>query len=228
MSRPQNGVPAAMPANAGRSLPGIYSGDFPPEYERYNSQFGGQKEVIGWTWWDTVTYVSAATTALRFFNAVRATTDLSNMEVAGQLAAPKAFLIRAPLLYVKQRPEATVAAATGATQTGSLDDVVQLINTGVATLTIGNKTYGQWPLWKLLAGGGAYGQMATGDIDVVVQYANVGKPDNRVTYSVTKPIFLAPQINFVVDVAWPAALTLALGDTPLTFALDGDLIRPVQ
>lgn len=224
MSRQQNQLATAP----GRGLPGIYSGDFPPEYERYNTQYGGQKEVIGHMWWDTVTYVSGTTTQLTFFNAVRATVDLSNMEVAGQLAAPKAFLLRAPRMFLKQRPEATVAAATGATQTGILDDVAQLMNTGVATFTIGNKQYGQWPLWLLLGGGGPGGMMQTGDIDVVVQYANFGGPDNRVPYILSKPQFIAPQINFNVVVTWPAALTLALGDSNLCFGLDGDLIRPVQ
>lgn len=224
MSRNQNAVAAAP----GRSLPGIYSGDYPPEYERYNTQYGGQKEVIGHMWWDTVAFVSGTTTQLTFFNAVRATLDLSNMEVAGQLAAPKAFLLRAPRMFIKQRPEATVAAATAATQTGSLDDVAQLMNTGVATLTIGSKTYGQWPLWILLSGGGPGGIMQTGDIDVVAQYANFGPSDNRVPYILSKPQFIAPQINFNVVVTWPAALTLALGNSNLCFGLDGDLIRPVQ
>lgn len=223
MSRPQG---AAIPAS--RSLPGIYSGDFPPEYERYNTQYAGEKEVIGHMWWDTATYVSGTTTRLTLFTTTRATVDLSNMEVNGQLAAPKAFLLRAPRLYIKQRPEATVAAATGATQTGSVDDVAQLLNTGVATLTIGNKQYGQWALWTLLAGGGAWGMMQTGDIDVVAQYANVGPPDNRIPYVLSKPIFIAPQINFNLVMEWPAALTLALGDSNLCFGLDGDLIRPVQ
>lgn len=226
MSRNANAAVPAVPA--GRSLPGIYSGDFPPEYERYNTQYAGEKEVIGHMWWDTVTIVSGTTTRLTLFNAVRATVDLSNMEVAGQLAAPKAFLLRAPRFFVKQRPEATVAAATGATQTGSLDDVAQILNDGVATLTIGNKQYGQWALWTLLAGGGAHGIWSTGDIDVVVQYAQSGPPDNRVPYVLSKPIFLAPQINFNVVLEWPAAMTLALGDTRVTFGLDGDLIRPVQ
>jgi len=225
MSRNQQ---AAAPAMVPRGLPGIYTNDFPPEYERYNTQFPGQKEVIGWMWWDTVPYVSAATTQLTFFNAVRATVDLSNMEVAGQLAAPKAFFLRAPRIFIKQRPEATVAAVTGATQTGSIDDIAQLMNTGVATLTVGNKQYGQWPLWTLLSGGGPWGMMQTGDIDVVVQYANFGPPDNRVPYVLSKPQFIAPQINFNVQITWPAALTLALGDTNICFALDGDIIRPVQ
>lgn len=224
MSRSQ----AQLPVAPGRGLPGIYSGDFPPEYERYNTQYGGEKEVIGWMWWDTLPYVSGTTTQLTFFNAVRATLDLSNMEVAGQLAAPKAFLLRAPRLFIKQLPEATVAAATGATQTGAINDVAQLMNTGVAVLTIGNKQYAQWPLWTLMAGGGPHGIWQTGDIDVVVQYAQFGPPDNRVPYILSKPQFIAPQINFNVQITWPAALTLALGDSNLCFGLDGDLIRPVQ
>jgi hypothetical protein len=53
-------------------------------------------------------------------------------------------------------------------------------------------------------------------------------PDPGAIYTLSKPIFLAPQINFKVDLTWPAALTLSGGNTDLEFFLDGDIIRPVQ
>lgn len=200
--------------------------DFPAEFQSYNTQYQGRKEIIGWAWWDTVAYVSAASVNLNFFNALRATPDLSNMEIPSQLAAPKAFFLRAIRFYVKTRPFAA-AVAVAAVQPGTLDDINQLINTGVLTLTIGNKLYSQLPLWMLPSGGGVTGTNASGGAGSYDSATN-GMPDARVVYSLTKPLFIAPQINFIVNITWPAAIVLAGGNTNITVVLDGDLVRPVQ
>ena len=220
MSRPQ------------ANIPGNYSQDYPPEYERYNTQYPGQKEVIGWKWWDTQTYVSGTTTQLpQWFN-VRATPDLGNMEVAFQLAAPKAFFCRAIRFFIKQRPRSVARAASTNPNTGATDNVAQLINTGVWQFTVGNKVYNLEPLWCLTAGGGAFGLLAlegaTADPGGAIDYAQNGIPDPRAVNTLSKPLFIAPQINFTALVTWPAALTLAGGNTDLAFLLDGDLVRPVQ
>lgn len=219
-----------QPANGGGGLPGIYSRDFPPQYAKYNTQYEGEKEVLGWSWWDTALFTSATTLNINYFNVARvaATPDVTNMEVNGQLAAPKAFLLRTIKVYVKARPFTTTAAADNAVQTGLFDDIVQLMNTGVLRLTIGNKDYGSWPLWQLLSAGGPWGFMQTGDIDVVMQWGSLGVPDNRVGYTLTKPLFIAPQINFNVNISWPAVITLDSGNQNICVLLDGDLIRPVQ
>jgi hypothetical protein len=214
-----------------RQQAGIYSGQYPPEFERYNSQYGGQIESIGWKWWDTQTYVSGTTTALPGFFNVRATPDLGNMEIAFQLAAPKAFLIRSIRFFLKQRPRNVTQAATTNPQTGALDNIAQLINTGVFSLTIGNKVYNQEPLWCLTAGGGAFGPATVGGANAAnlyTDYAQNGWPDPRAVNTLAKPIFIAPQINFNATLTWPAAITLAGTDTPITILLDGDLLRPVQ
>jgi hypothetical protein len=213
-------------------LPGIFTNQYPREYEQYNSQYGGQIEAIGWKWWDTQTYVSGTTTSLTNWFNVRATQDLSNMEVAFQLAAPKAFLVRAIRFFVKQRPRSVARAASTNPQTGAVDNIAQLINTGVFTLSIGNKVYNMEPLWCLTAGGGAAGfialEGATADPGGAVDFAQNGIADPRAVNSLSKPIFIAPQINFSAVVQWPAALTLAGANTDITFLLDGDLLRPVQ
>lgn len=204
---------------------------YPQEYERYDTQYGGIKEAIGWTWYDQNTYTSTVTTALAYFNVLRATLNLSNMEVAGSLAAPKAFFLRAIRVRPMLPNQALTAAATGVVQTGAIDDMHQLVEHGVLQLTIGQKIYGIWPLWMLPAGGGVVCFEQTGDIDVVIQYPNNGIADPRCVYSLTKPLFIAPQINFRVDLLWPAgALTLAAtgGVCNIWVGLDGDLVRPVQ
>jgi hypothetical protein len=214
------------------SLPGIYTGFYPQAYEQYNSQYKGQLEAIGWKWWDTQTYVSGTTTSLPAWFNVRTSPDLSNMETAFQLPAPKAFLCRAIRFYVKARPRSVARAASTNPQPGGIDDVTQLINTGVWALTIGNKIYSMEPLFCLTSGAGVWGNMAiegaTADPGGLVDWGQNGIPDPRAVNTLPKPIFIGPQINFTAVVTWPAALTLAGGNTPITFILDGDLLRPVQ
>jgi len=211
-------------------LPGIYNNTFPAAYEQYNTQYGGQIEAIGWKWWDTQTFTSAATVQLTNFFNVRATPDLSNMEVAFQLAAPKAFLVRAIQMFYKVRPRAvTPATVNGNPATGTFDDVAQLINTGTMNLTIGQKLYDMEPTWVLTAGGGAMGFFAlAGDVEATASYAQNGVPDPRAVNTLSVPIFIPPQMNFTAVITWPTALTLAGGDTGIQLLLDGDLVRPVQ
>lgn len=225
-----------MSRNQPGGLPGIFTNVYPREYEQYNSQYGGQIEAIGWKWWDTQTFVSGTTTRLpQWFN-VRATRDLSNMEVAFQLPAPKAFLIRAIRLFIKSRPRTVTPAMTvnNAVATGGFDDIVQLINTGVMDLNIGNKMYALEPLYCLTSGAGAWGFFApvaqTGGNGgpASASYAQVGLPDPRAVNTLSKPIFIAPQINFNATLDWPAVITLVGGDTTITLFIDGDLLRPVQ
>ncbi len=198
---------------------------YPSEYNRYDTQFQGAKEAIGWTWYDTVTYVSAATTALALFTAVRATLNLSNMEVAGQLSSPKAFFLRAIRVEPAIIPFATTAAGNGAAQTGAITDMQALTHQGVLQLTIGQKIYGQWPLWMLPAGGG----LVAAGVYPIAQVVTNGIADARAVYSLTKPLFIAPQINFRVDLLWPAGAVTTVATAPnITVCLDGDLIRPVQ
>ncbi len=206
----------------------------PIQYSQYNTQYPGVLETIGAVLYDTVTYTSGATTALQVFNATRATPDLSNMETAGQLPYPKSFLVRAVRFYVKQLPRSQDQPGNGNVAAGALDNVAELINTGVFTLTIGAKPYFQAPLWALPSGGGAFGilgltNIAAGSpiVGTYVDYGGVGVPDARAVYTLTKPILIGPQINFVGELVWPAAVTLT-GNLTITVCLDGDLTRPVQ
>jgi hypothetical protein len=211
------------------NMPGIYSGYYPPGFEEYNTQYGGRLERVGAKLWDTQTFTSASTVSLvQFFN-VRATPDLSNMETAFQLPAPKAFLIRAIRMFVKLRPLATTATP-GSAFASNFDNIAQLINTGVMTFTVGNKQYAQEPLWALTAGGGAFGSLAGvgGALQSVgIDYAQNGVPDPRAVNTLSVPLFLAPQINFNARIDWAAALTLS-SSPAITLCLDGDLLRPVQ
>lgn len=216
------------------TLPGIYSGDFPPEYSAYNTQYPGAKETIEWVWYDTQSFVSASSVSLTFFQNGPGgrTIDQTNMEVAGQFAAPKAFFLRAIGFWVKQRPRSVARAAATNPQTGAFDNIAQLINTGTYSMVIGSKNYAIFPLHRLTAGAGANGVMtaegATADPGAQSDYAQNGVADPRAMFTLSKPLFIAPQINFAVTITWPAAITLAGGNTDVQIFWDGDLIRPVQ
>jgi hypothetical protein len=150
------------------------------------------------------------------------------MEVAFQLAAPKAFLIRAIRFFVKQRPQVvTTTTPLPGAQAGAFDDVAQLINTGVFSLTIGNKVYNLEPLWCLTSGAGAFGVIATGSTSSQ-SYAQNGLPDPRAVNTLSKPLFIGPQINFTARIDWPATITTTNGNPSICILLDGDLLRPVQ
>lgn len=212
------------------AIPGIYTGMYPREYEQYSASYQNKLDRIGWKWWDTQTYTSGTTTSLpQWFN-VRATPDLGNMEIAFQLAAPKAFLVRAIRFFIKQRPRVSTSTLPGQAQPGAIDNVAQLINTGTFRFTIGNKDYTLDPLWCLTSGGGAFGTLVANGIaaGIFADYATNGIPDPRAVNTLSVPIFIPPQMNFSAVATWPAALTLSGGNTDICFLLDGDLLRPVQ
>lgn len=213
-------------------MQGVYSQDYPPEYLAYSAQYKNKLDIIGWKWWDTKTYVSTTTLSLiNWFGVVNTTPDVSNMEIANAFAAPKAFYMRAIRMFIKQRPRSIARAASTNPNTGALDNVAQLINGGVFTLTIGNKLFVQEPIWALTAGGGATGiialEGATADPGGAIDYAQNGIADPRAVHTLLKPIFMQPQINFSGAMTWPAALTLT-GNVDIQIVLEGDLLRPVQ
>lgn len=202
---------------------------YPSQFQQYDTQYQGAKEAIGWTWWDVNNYTTAATTQLAFFTTMKATRNLSNMKLAGQLPMPSAFFLRAIRVQIYDLPYDEALVAAPATQTGQLNDHTRLLENGIAELFIGDKLYGQWPLWMLPAGGGIVTNMGIVAASVL-DHNNNGVQDPRAVYTLSKPLFIAPQINFRVDLTWPAgAETLvSISPKPIWVGLDGDLVRPVQ
>ena len=110
---------------SGPSFFDAWSRDFPNEFAKYQVLYPGAKEVIGWPWYDTQTYVSGTTVNLpQWFN-TRATPDFSNMVAAYQLPAQNGFLMRAINFFVKQRPRVVTPLAAGGFATGALDNIGQ-------------------------------------------------------------------------------------------------------
>jgi hypothetical protein len=202
---------------------------YPSQFSDYDTQYGGAKERIGWTWYHLLPY-AAATVQLTYFQVIPANLGLGNMKLAGQLGAPQAFFMRALRVKVYLYPTAITAVATATEQTGNLDDLCHLLYQGTLQLSILDKVYGQWPLWMLPAGGGP-AAVGVGSIAAAPIYmAENGIQDPRAVYSLSVPLFLAPQVTFKVDIFWNAAVAVvSLPANPLIGVfLDGDLIRPVQ
>jgi hypothetical protein len=203
---------------------------YPKSYLQYQTQYQGKSECINAALWDTVAYPQAGALQLTYFTATRATVDLSNMEVAGQLPYPKAFLVRSVKIYLKQRPESINEVGPAAVQTGAVDNIAGIINGGALQFTIGSKNYGPIPLWALTSGGGPFGMMQVANVLIagaVADYGNIGTPHAKAAYTLSVPLFIEPQMNFRVDIVWGAVFAVTRA---LTFSvvLEGDLFRPVQ
>ena len=201
---------------------------------KYGSMLPGGEEQITYALFDTVTYTSASSTNITFFNAVRTDKTKSNMEVAGQLAAPKYFVIFA----IRLVPYTVPSVQNTTTQTTAIinlwRDVFRLMFLSRFVLTIGSKTYTNMPGHMFPAGSGVSGfgagmlfGVTTANKDFVMHASN-GTPDIRNVYSLNRPRLIEPQINFQADLFWNAAVTLDAGDTEVQTILDGTLYRPIQ
>ena len=200
-------------------------------YEQYRTTFPAL-EVIGSMLWDTATFTSAAVNRIQFFSTARATPDLSNLPTPGMLTNNNAFLIRAFRFRTRNNPRYTARAATTNVTTGAVDDLAQLLNSGFFRLTIASKPYAEFPLWVMPSGCGPSGLVGidgdTADPGNTLDFATIGVPVQDNAFVLSQPLFIAPMVNFNVEISWPAAITLAAGNTLLQVVFDGDLIRPVQ
>ena len=200
-------------------------------YNQYRTTFPAL-EVIGSMLWDTAQFTSAAVNNIQFFTTARATPDLTNLATPGMLTNNNAFLIRAFRFRTRNNPRHTARAATTNVTTGAVDDLAQLLNSGFFRLTIAAKPYAEFPLWVMPSGCGPCGLMGvdgnTADPGNTLDYATIGVPTQDNCFTLTQPLFIAPMVNFNVQLVWPAAITLAGGNTLLQVVFDGDLIRPVQ
>jgi hypothetical protein len=209
--------------------------DYGPLFQDYKVKYGANLEFIGSTLYDSEIFVSGAagSTSLSFFQTKRTNISAGNLPLAGTLPDPQGFLVMSMRFYPRVLPRSGARAAAGSPNvSGAVGDVVQLINTGVLSLVLLNKKYGQFPLWMLPSGGGVSGGIAaegaTADPGGVVDFATNGVPDARNAYVLQEPLFIPPVTEIGVTLSWPSPLTLAGGDTVLQVLFDGYMVRPVQ
>ena len=203
--------------------------EFKNAYDLYRERYGTmlpQSQIINWTLYDTLTYTSAATTLLTYFNAIRATRNLGNMEVASVIPHPKAFIIRA----IAVRPLRQSASVSGGGMIAAAD-LKLLVDNGWFVLTIGNKEYGVWTIDRLPGGGGVWSATSAAGGEAANEFSSIaehGTPQAGNMYTLSQPLLIDPNINFNVTLNWATAQTLAGGNVDIRVYLDGEMIRPVQ
>jgi len=176
-------------------------------------------EWIDWILYDTQVFTDNSTVVLdNFFGTVRASIVDGNMETAGQMPGQKMFLLRG--IGVEVLPPLNSSATTA-----PLIDVIALIHQGALRLNIGSKSYAEWPLFLLSAGGGVFGNPYTAGASVT--YGTNGLPDPRACYGLARPLLLTSSLNFSCRIEWAAAVNIT-ANCRIRVLLKGELGRPVQ
>lgn len=199
----------------------------PQEWSNYVTQTGSGLEVIPAVLYDTVTYTDNVSTTLTYFNAVRATADLGNLQQPGMLPSPQSFLIQGLRVFYKTPITVVDSAAAAASVVGNMNDIVLLMNTGILRMTIGEKRYGPWPLWMLPAANFLKGFAAMAGAEAANQTTIYGQPDGPL-YGLFPNLMIAPLQNFQVTLEWPAGAVDLSGNMVIQVVFDGQLARAIQ
>jgi len=201
--------------------------NIPDAWSSYVTQTNLGLEVVPAVLYDTLTLPAAGgTQELRFYQQINQPLDITNMKTVGMLSNPEAFLIQTIGFFFRGSPQSTTAGAASAEQQGQFDDVVRVTNVGIAELTIGNKKYGPWPLWRLPASTFTKGLMSASGATVI----NYGQLDGPM-YPLFPNLMLSPLQPFVMSVRWPSSATgspVITANTPLECLFDGQLARSIQ
>ena len=202
--------------------------NIPEAWASYVTQINLGLEVIPDFLYDTLTIGAAAnsTPELRFFQQTNVNLDISNMKQAGMLGNPEAFLIENISVYFKV-PANIIAAAAAGPFTGTFNDIILAVNTGIAELTIGNKKYGPYPLWRLPASTFVKGAVASAGAtaaNVAVAYGQVDGP----LYPLFPNLMLSPLQPFVMSVRWPSGSPALSAALVMEVLFDGQRARSIQ
>lgn len=195
----------------------------PQEWTSYVTQSPIALEVVPHMLYDTASYTSATTVDLAFFTTARATEDLSDLKSPTILPNPQSFLIQNISIYFRTIPNLAATAAAS-----EVNDMILLANTGIFKLTIGQKLYGPYPMWRLPASTFVkFSPTGTFTAPIVDAYGQLDGP----LYPLLPNLMIAPLQNFEAHLLWPAgAITLGAPTSPLPIQLlfDGQLARSVQ
>lgn len=199
--------------------------EIPDEWSAYSTQQNAEFEIIHRPVWDTQTFTSASTLSLNFFQTPQANVGLGN-EV---FPLKNSYLCASIGLYFKTQMGSDNTPAAGTAFASRANDVVLITNTGVLAVTIGNKEYGPFPLYKLIPGCGIWGFAAgatTGSPSL--DYAQLGAPDPRAMFKLAIPLVIPQNTRTVMTMSWAATVASAITSTSLTLILDGKEARPLQ
>lgn len=209
------------------------------DISRFDVNFPGAMEMVTQPLYHIQSYPAAGSTSLSFFQtpagASSTTLEDTNMQLAGQLAAPQSFLITG--ISINWYPGQTAAAPVqlgAAAITGSLNDQAAVFRRGLVQLTVGNKNYGQWAALDMLPPRSHLNAaVATSDATTAAAALNLRMEVPYIDGAPFKinPYRLMASQNFKVTVDFPGgAVALPSGDAlaRIGVILWGTLFRPVQ
>ena len=202
--------------------------NIPDAWSSYVTQVNLGLEVIPDFLYDTLTIGAAAasTPELRFFQQTNVNLDISNMKQSGMLGNPEAFLIQNISVFFKV-PANIIAAAAAGPFTGTFNDIVVAANTGIAELTIGNKKYGPYPLWRLPASTFVKGVVASAGATAANTAVAYGQLDGPL-YPLFPNLMLSPLQPFVMSVRWPSGSPALSAALSMEVLFDGQRARSIQ
>ena len=189
----------------------------PPGFADHAVTVPNASEYVDKVLWDTQQYAQAGQQFLDFFQAIPASLTAGNLTQAGTIGN-NVMVVRSIGVFVRQ-------AAAGGVQVGN--DIDILSKQGVLRLIIGAKEYGIWPIELLPVGGGVDGAAMDNTGLSPYNFANLGVPDPRASYNLTRPFKIPPNLNFRVRLEWTAAIAISVA-TNLVVCLKGEMGRFVQ
>lgn len=183
------------------------------------------KEILTQPLYDSADFVAATQGDVRYFNNTIATVGLlrTNMELAGQLAAPRQLLIQ----NVSAIPWSSQAVAAASVITA--DDCSLLAGQTTLTLTVSDKPYLRGVSLMFPGGLGVDGFAATtvAAADHVAAHSGVAHPMAR--FQLARPgQLLKPSENFNVVINVPVAIAGLSQSTRMYVVLWGFQLRAVQ
>ena len=198
----------------------------PQSWEQYSTQIlDSPFELVHAPVWDSVTFTSASTLRSRFFDTARANTGLGNAVFPLQ----NSLLVKALGFFIKGQIRTDDAGSAGVFAS-SFADTQLITNTGVLSFSIGSKSYGPWPMWRLAAGGGTWGVLAAAGAEaanLVHDSGQLGMPTPDSIYKLAIPLVIPAQTQTICELNWAATVSLT-GNTIICLILEGIQARPIQ
>lgn len=205
---------------------------------RYKVNIPKTLEVIKQPLYSYQLYPAAGQAQLGFFQTQvggAVTTDLTNMQLQGQLPSPQMFLIEAiGIDYLPGTTAAPPVLTRADAATGALNDFYTIMRQGTLTLTIGSKQYFQMaPLMSLpprahmdAATAVTSATTAAAALQTIVQIPFSTGPVFKMV-----PLLLESSQNFSVVISFPGgAVAVPSGDAlaKMGVVMYGTLYRPAQ
>lgn len=212
-----------------------------PEFQslmtQYNVNVPGVVEAIWQPRFDTLPYLAAGQTQMKFFQrpsgAAGVTEDLTNMQLAGTLPAPQQFLITGVRLEFLPAADITqIDPASEADLGDYANDVQTVMRSGVVVFSVGNKEQNRdAPIGKFPPSHRLFVNTSIADQRVEGAGQISGSAYAQSTgqlYNIT-PTNVPYSQNFDVEIKWPVAVPLPSGnDGTVRCHLEGYLYRSAQ